>query len=138
MSQSRGVEHDITQSTWVRVERDFPVGVIDKERRPRSLVVNCAHAYRWGLALTSLFDGCLRPFLHQQLSRIVSTIMDCPPPGGDTATVSASETVVRRIDHDEDHVVVVGAGIFGAAIAVPLAQQGRSLGIPPRTIPQRT
>lgn len=33
---------------------------------------------------------------------------------------------------------MVGVGIFGAAITVALAQQGRSLGIPPRTIPQRT
>lgn len=60
--------------------------------------------------------------------------MDCPPPGVDTATVATSEAAVRRIDHHEADVVVVGAGVFGAAIAVALAQQGRSVFVLERSL----
>lgn len=55
-------------------------------------------------------------------------ILDCPPPSPPISQKLAPNTAaLRRIDHHESDVVVVGAGILGCALAVTFARQGRSV-----------
>ncbi|PNS15243.1 hypothetical protein CAC42_8244 [Sphaceloma murrayae] len=51
-------------------------------------------------------------------------ILDSPP---SSPTLAHDENEERRRIHHEGDVVVVGAGVFGCAVAVALAQQGRSV-----------
>lgn len=52
-------------------------------------------------------------------------ILDTPPPS--SPSLERDENEIRRLEHHEGDVVVIGAGVFGCAVAVALAQQGRSV-----------
>jgi squalene monooxygenase len=55
-------------------------------------------------------------------------ILDSPPPSPrPLISDSVAEETIRRVEHHTADVVVVGAGIFGTAIAITLARQGRSV-----------
>ena len=55
-------------------------------------------------------------------------ILDSPPPSPPTSKIALPlSPKSRRIEHHESDVVIVGAGIFGCALAVTLARQGRSV-----------
>lgn len=55
-------------------------------------------------------------------------ILDSPPPSPSFSVAKASDpATVRRTEHHEADVLVVGAGILGSALAITFARQGRSV-----------
>ncbi|KAL8694120.1 MAG: hypothetical protein Q9218_001173 [Villophora microphyllina] len=50
-----------------------------------------------------------------------------PSPSPPPSTIEPSQATLRRRDHNESDVVIVGAGILGTSLAVTLARQGRSV-----------